>query len=185
MTRTELAALLGVSPSMVSRLAKRGMPTDDVERARRWRRRHLEPARVKGVRADTREDTAASAGGATADHLAVQLVRRLADLAERDPAQWSEDFRVALAAVPLHRRPDLMLPLELLQGLVQPDLDALGWEAEPEAAAAQGEADAELVGATLLGLVARDLQVLADRGLAARTPAGGAILAALARACAD
>lgn len=46
----DLAAELGVSPSMVSRLAKRGMPTDTVERARRWRRRHLELARTKAAR---------------------------------------------------------------------------------------------------------------------------------------
>jgi hypothetical protein len=50
MQRNELAALLDISPSMVSRLAKRGMPTDDLERARRWRKRHLHPGRVKGAR---------------------------------------------------------------------------------------------------------------------------------------
>ena len=50
MQQKELAALLDISPAMVSRLAKRGMPTDTLERAQRWRRRHLEPGRVKGVR---------------------------------------------------------------------------------------------------------------------------------------
>lgn len=53
MQQKELAILLDISPAMVSRLAKRGMPTDDPERAKRWRKRHLEPGRVKGVRADT------------------------------------------------------------------------------------------------------------------------------------
>jgi len=52
MQQKELAALLNISPAMVSRLAKRGMPTDTLERAERWRRRHLEPGRVKGNRAD-------------------------------------------------------------------------------------------------------------------------------------
>ncbi len=52
MTRTELAGLLGISISMVSRLAKRGMPTDTLERAQRWRKRHLEPGRMKGTRFD-------------------------------------------------------------------------------------------------------------------------------------
>ena len=51
MQQKELADLLGVSPAMVSRHAKRGMPTDSLERAQRWRRRHLEPGRVKGARA--------------------------------------------------------------------------------------------------------------------------------------
>lgn len=50
MQQKELAALLGVSPAMVSRHAKKGMPTDTLERAEKWRRRHLEPGRVKGQR---------------------------------------------------------------------------------------------------------------------------------------
>ena len=50
MTKKELARLLGVSASIVSRHAKAGMPTDTIERAQKWRKRHLEPARVKGAR---------------------------------------------------------------------------------------------------------------------------------------
>jgi len=38
---------------MVSKLEARGMPVDDVTRARRWRKRHLQPGRLKGVRRDT------------------------------------------------------------------------------------------------------------------------------------
>jgi hypothetical protein len=53
MQQKELATLLGVTPAMVSRHAKRGMPTDTLERAEKWRKRHLEPGRVKGARADT------------------------------------------------------------------------------------------------------------------------------------
>jgi len=53
MQQKELATLLDISPAMVSRLVKRGMPTDTIERAERWRRRHLEPGRVKGSRVDT------------------------------------------------------------------------------------------------------------------------------------
>jgi hypothetical protein len=54
MLKKELAALLGVSESMVSRHAKKGMPTDSLERAKRWRKRHLEPGRVKGSRYDSK-----------------------------------------------------------------------------------------------------------------------------------
>lgn len=50
MTQKELAQALGITPGMVSRLAKRGMPVDSVERAQRWRKRHLEPSRIKGNR---------------------------------------------------------------------------------------------------------------------------------------
>jgi hypothetical protein len=57
MQQNELANLLDISPAMVSRLAKRGMPTDTLERAQRWRKRHLEPARVKGSRFDKNRKT--------------------------------------------------------------------------------------------------------------------------------
>lgn len=52
LTKKELALELGISASMVSRLSKRGMPTDSVERAKRWRRRHLELGRMKENRFD-------------------------------------------------------------------------------------------------------------------------------------
>ena len=52
MTKKELAIALGISASMVTRLEKRGMPVDSVERAQSWRKRHLEPGRIKGSRFD-------------------------------------------------------------------------------------------------------------------------------------
>lgn len=52
MKKKDLAHALGISASMVSRLSRRGMPTDCVERAKRWRKRHIEPGRIKGVRFD-------------------------------------------------------------------------------------------------------------------------------------
>ncbi|MDE2416461.1 MAG: hypothetical protein KGN32_01520 [Burkholderiales bacterium] len=60
MQQKELATLLDISPAMVSRLAKRGMPTDSLERAQRWRKRHLEPGRVKGSRYDPSREVAAN-----------------------------------------------------------------------------------------------------------------------------
>lgn len=48
--QSELAQALQVSPAVVCRDARRGMPTDSVEAARDWRARHLRP-RVKGGRA--------------------------------------------------------------------------------------------------------------------------------------
>ena len=52
-TRKDLAVALGISGAMVTKLAKRGMPVDDLDKAVRWRQRHLEWQRSKGVRADT------------------------------------------------------------------------------------------------------------------------------------
>lgn|SRR5574337_131268 len=48
MKKQDLAALLGISPSMVSRLSKQGMPTHSLEAAQQWRERYLDMARVKG-----------------------------------------------------------------------------------------------------------------------------------------
>ncbi len=62
---------------MVSKLAKRGMPTDSLERALRWRRRNLEPGRVKGQRAGT------DAGAGQADAAGL--------LADRDQAAAGGD----------------------------------------------------------------------------------------------
>lgn len=50
MQQKELAEALGISPTMVSKLVKRGMPATSLEAAQRWRRRHLEPARLKNAR---------------------------------------------------------------------------------------------------------------------------------------
>jgi hypothetical protein len=59
MNQKELAALLDISPAMVSRLKKQGMPVDTLERAQRWRKRHLEPGRIKGSRFDPNRPKAA------------------------------------------------------------------------------------------------------------------------------
>lgn len=51
--KKDLAQALGISGSMVSRLAKQGMPTSSVPAAHAWRQLHLETARMKGFRAGT------------------------------------------------------------------------------------------------------------------------------------
>jgi hypothetical protein len=61
MQQKELAKLLDISPSMVSRLVGQGMPTDTLDRAKKWRKRHLEPGRIKGSRYDPKHDQAAAA----------------------------------------------------------------------------------------------------------------------------
>jgi hypothetical protein len=71
MQQNELAKLLDISTAMVSRLAKRGMPTDTLERAQRWRKRHLEPGRVKGSRFDPTQTTRPAAPAPSPDAAAV------------------------------------------------------------------------------------------------------------------
>lgn len=50
LTQKELADQLGISSAAVSQLKAKGMPVDSVERAQRWRNRHLQRGRLKGVR---------------------------------------------------------------------------------------------------------------------------------------
>ena len=103
MQQKELATLLGISPAMVSRLAKRGMPTDTLERAERWRRRHLEPGRVKGNRQTPSQTTVpAAATPARApkppDYVPDADVEAVADLAHGALARGNQDTAAARIA---------------------------------------------------------------------------------------
>lgn len=55
MKSKELAYALGISAAMVSKLAKRGMPTHSIEEAEKWRKKNLDPTRTKQNRADSNQ----------------------------------------------------------------------------------------------------------------------------------
>lgn len=112
MLKKDLAEELGISPAMVTKLTKRGMPSDTPEAAREWRRRNLEPGKVKPGTAYPRAVPASPVrvSAATAD-------------ATVNEAQWAMDtaharlaegagialmipvLRRSLAAVPESHRP--------------------------------------------------------------------------------
>lgn len=124
MVKKELATLLGLSGAMVTKLAKRGMPTDSLERAQRWRKRHLEPGRVKGVRFDSNYKPSAPAQPTrpAIDHLA-EAAELLNVAAVALSAGACIDaligaLRAALAAVPAHERDRLLLPVNVMDLLV-------------------------------------------------------------------
>ncbi len=111
MKQFELAQALGISTGMVSRLVKRGMPTDSVERAQRWRKRHLEPGRVKGSRFDpnapaTVPQNEPKLGGegvtaARVEAIAVSLLPRVEQAGEfLERAALLEPLRAVLRALP-------------------------------------------------------------------------------------
>jgi phage terminase Nu1 subunit (DNA packaging protein) len=100
MKGTDLALALGITPQMVSKLRRRGMPTSSVEAAQKWRRRHLEAARVK----DQRVGIIAAPPAAT-------------DLDDDPPrADDGEDYRRARAAREQTRAEREALELEQLRG---------------------------------------------------------------------
>ncbi|QEA13777.1 helix-turn-helix domain-containing protein [Comamonas flocculans] len=131
MQKKELAELLGISASMVSRLAKRGMPTDTIERATRWRNRHLEPSRVKGNRPDqkaapaqgaprpiaTRKDAPGAGIDPAALRAALELAGRfMAGHLSADPMQRQHELRPLrelLARLPLASAMPLTFPAAL------------------------------------------------------------------------
>ena len=141
MMQKSLAKLLNISPAMVSRLARRGMPVDDLERAKRWRARHLDPARLKGTRIDTvssapRQNDAATlppANAAAADvaesaaesESAKEAVLRaieFGDYAEELLAAGrfvavQEALRLVLRAVPLPYRAEVLLSFPVWHAL--------------------------------------------------------------------
>jgi transcriptional regulator with XRE-family HTH domain len=119
MTGKELAEALGISEAMVSKLRKRGMPTDSVERAQRWRRRHLEPTRVKGVRAGTAPSAVQAARvTAQADVVLIEVAHQLGDLAQVDPDRWLPELRAAMQRLPRHLRPRLHLEVDVWRALL-------------------------------------------------------------------
>jgi hypothetical protein len=61
--QVELARDLDISPSMVTRLKARGMPTHSVAVARAWRSSHLDPTMVKSIRQPRKPMRAARKGG--------------------------------------------------------------------------------------------------------------------------
>lgn len=70
--RKDLAAALGIAPSMVTKLADRGMPTDSVEAARQWRADNLAAHRTKQGRVDTAARAEARPGAQRAGRAAAQ-----------------------------------------------------------------------------------------------------------------
>lgn len=115
MTQKELAELLGISGAMVSRLVKRGMPTESVERAQRWRRRHLEPGRVKGSRFDPAKkvNPAPSEGPKTTDTNGpdVAVLTREVEALAREAAEFTDDpIKIELIRTLLRGLPRGALP---------------------------------------------------------------------------
>lgn len=108
MTQKELAQLLGISTGMVSRLVKRGMPTDSLERAKRWRKRHLEPGRVKGSRFDpnAQDITGHDSAVSEVERLSLVILPRLAEAgSDIDRESIMAPLRCAIRAVQGSARP--------------------------------------------------------------------------------
>ena len=142
MLKKELAEALGISGAMVSKLAKRGMPTDSLERAQRWRRRHLEPGRVKGQRMGTTAPPEATPRTTTPPAPGSEVTRanHLTEVAAHildgggDIAALLPGIRAALRAVPEPLRDEVQLHMGTMAVLIGPDIltEATPTDAPPE-----------------------------------------------------
>ncbi len=143
MQQKELAKLLDISPAMVSKLKKNGMPTDTLERAQRWRKKYLEPGRIKGSRFDPNQPSKATTPTqampvpATAAIPAESLAEVEAAGVELDQAltagdaEWAavmiQQVRELLRSIPDDSEPRLTLRawLALVGWFIHPDCDIL------------------------------------------------------------
>lgn len=139
MTKKELARLLGVSASIVSRHAKNGMPTDSLERAQKWRKKHLESARVKGARFDPNahpahgpataaplaKTRALSGGVALVETLARATSATLANAPASHAAEMVAELRALLRSLPPDARPRMSMRvwLVLVDYFLHPEAD--------------------------------------------------------------
>ena len=114
MLKKDLAAALGISASMVSRLTRRGMPTDSAAAAQAWRAAHLDPARV--VRAQGQLNPLALVQQAEG----VMDVARAALDAGADFERFAPVVRAALKAVPVEHRHLVGLDLQVMRCLCAP-----------------------------------------------------------------
>lgn len=168
MLMKDLALALGISGAMVSKLAKRGMPTHDADAARRWRRRHLNPAQTKGNRFDAAQAPLAAAASADDGAEALAYAQRMVDLAaELLPlgklAAVVGDLRLALRRVPLNRREALLLPVALWDVLVGDVLRAVPAEERQPGGSEMSDDDAAEAGAAWFSVAAGEF-VLRSEG---------------------
>lgn len=108
-----IAQALGISEGRVSQLKRDGMPVDDIEAARSWYRRRVDPARAFGQRHRYGRTPSPSAPSA------VDPLERVAVLAERAERMIAvgqpldsleEPLREALLSVPESEIPRVELP---------------------------------------------------------------------------
>ena len=120
-SQNHLAEMLGISKATVSQHAKRGMPTDTLEAAQAWRRKHLDIARRKDVR-----PAVASTGARLVAHASnLQNAAQTILDSEGDISDLIPALRCSLAAVPFADRDRVGLLKPVMRVLLAELLDRL------------------------------------------------------------
>ncbi len=159
MFQKDVAAALGISASMVTRLKQQGMPTNSIAGAKRWRETNLSPNLTKGVRASwATEKNSENFGRAES----VERAELIALLAETDFEKWESKLRAALRAVPHQQREQVMMPRPVWTLLTAPvmalldELDSLDPPTEPSAVATVDDPAGDPLPGVFMYLVAAD-----------------------------
>jgi hypothetical protein len=108
-SQAAIARDLGISPGMVSRLKRQGMPVHALEAARAWRAANLDLSRM-------RPDPSVQAANASELLLLAREALRVGRFELVAP-----DLRAAMRAVPLTHRHTLSMGFDLWEALVGPD----------------------------------------------------------------
>jgi len=123
--RADLARDLGLSPSSVTKLAHRGMPTGSREAAVAWRKANLDASWTKAT-----PPPAVGGGVDFAKELHLGLIRRFALNAERDFDRWAQPLRDALLQLPVRHWSEVELEEDLWARLVDERAMAMLQEGE-------------------------------------------------------
>ena len=120
--QVDLAAALGISASLVSRLKARGMPTDSVATANAWRHQNLDPAAIweQAARKASAPRAKPAQEATPGRDAALEQVARLAELAAGDFAKYGERLRLAMLQLSEAQWDVVALPVELWEKLVEP-----------------------------------------------------------------
>jgi transcriptional regulator with XRE-family HTH domain len=111
-SQNDLAAALGISASMLSRLKKRGMPVDSLTAARVWRELHLKPELTKENRYTPWRDIPRPATHDKSSH-----VNALGRLALHQFSEYGPILKQAMRMLPRSLRSQVSLPVSVWEAL--------------------------------------------------------------------
>ncbi len=153
-SKRALARGLGLSPAMVLKLEKRGMPMRSIDAARQWRRVNLHPGRTKREPAAVQPKPSAAA---LRDLAALVPVAEAALRAGRFEL-IADALREAMRAVPEAHRATVPLLPAVWRELVRPAIELFEANAADPASAsaepAMSDEDAEAMGRFWYGIAA-------------------------------
>jgi hypothetical protein len=160
--KKDLATQLGISASLVSRRARRGMPTHNADLARAWSDANLVPT----LRKEIRQPTYHQAPAATYTD-ALALVTALSELAAHDFPRHADALRAAMRNIPHSHRARVLISEEVwdlltnaaFKALSPEKFEAAGASTEPDDDTEESTEDAEYVGRFLYGLACGELLV--------------------------